>query len=77
MLLTAGMDYEVPGGGSQFNVDIPAETESQSFSVDILDDNLLESTESFRLIIIQTNSTIVTTGSISTAVISITDNEGL
>ena len=77
MLHTAGMDYEVPGGGSQFNVNIPAGIEFQLFSVDILDDNLLESTESFRLTIIQTNLTTVTAGSIPTAVITITDNEGL
>ena len=67
----------MPGGGSQFNVDIPAGTDSRLFSVDILDDNLLESTEIFRLTIIQTNSTIVTAGNTPTAFIIITDDEGL
>ena len=70
------MDYEVPGGGSQFSVNIPASTTSQLFSVNILDDNILENTEMFRLTITQTNSTILTTGNRPTAVVTITDDEG-
>ena len=76
MLYTAGSDYEVPGGGSQFTVDIPARTDSQLFSVNIIDDEMLENTEMFRLTIVQTNSTILTTGSRPTAVVTIIDDEG-
>ena len=70
------MDYEVPGSGSQFDVNIPAGVTSQLFPVTIIDDNFLESTEMFRLTIIQTNSTVATTGNRPTAVITIVDNEG-
>ena len=70
------MDYEVPGTGSQFTVNIPAGTNSQLFSINIIDDNMLENTEMFRLTITQTNSTVLTTGSRPTAVVTITDNEG-
>ena len=76
MCCTAGEDYNVPGGGSQFSVDIPVGTTSQLFTVPIIDDNLLERNEMFMLTITQTNSTVVTTGSPSTVMITITDNEG-
>lgn len=70
------MDYDVPGTDSQFTIDVPAGRTSQLFSVDIIDDNLLESNEMFRLTIIGTNLTAVTTGSRSTTTVTIADNEG-
>lgn len=72
------MDYDVIGTGSQFSVDIPSGVTSQSFPITIIDDNLFERTdETFRLTILRTNSTVVTTGSPSTAIIDIRDDESL
>lgn len=59
-----------------FNVNIPAGTTSRFFPVNIIDDNLLEGTERFRLNIIRTNSTVVTTGSLRETTVSILDDEG-
>lgn len=76
-MYVAGVDYDVPGTGPQFTVDIPAGATTQPFSVNIIDDNMLENDETFMLTIIQTNSTVVTTGSRSMAIVTIRDDEGL
>jgi len=70
------VDYNVPGSGSQFNINIPAGTTFQLFPVSLINDNLLEMDETFRLNITQTNSTVVTPGSQSTATVTIRDDDG-
>lgn len=73
---TAGVDYNVPGFGSQFNINFPAGTSARLFPVSIINDNFLEIDETFSLTITQTNSTVVTPGSQSTATVTIRDDDG-
>ena len=70
------MDYNVPGTDSRFTVDVPANTTSHLFTVDIIDDSLFESNEMFSLTIVRTSSAVVTTGGPSTTTITIIDNDG-
>ena len=70
-----GSDYE----GSQFTVTFPAGVNMISFSVTIIDDNIAELAESFRLYLripAASAAMCIIKGSPDTATIAITDDEG-
>lgn len=73
-LFIIGQDFNNNG---PCNITIPATAVSTSFDIAIYDDNILEANESFTLTIVKTsmNSSNVTIGGISQAIVTILDDE--
>ena len=70
--LTGGNDYD----SISQNVTIPSGTTNSSFSVTIINDNILEGTENFTLTIVSTSQRDVTIDGSGQATVNIVDDDG-
>jgi len=72
MCYTDDEDYH----GANITVDVPAGTLSQSFVINIIDDDIIESNEILSITIESVSACGFTIGNINTSEITIIDNEG-